>query len=323
MHCRGLDNKLKNKSSTFLISYGKEDFYYKVDQGGRRESRPVMPLDNFTHILMESDKELSNKKVKFAYEPDEFEGEGNDLDLDTIRASRNKSKGLKEFDSEGSEDEDEDLGLELDLEEQEQEQDHKEEIEEDLNSANESIDERQVPLTPFNLREDREEGNFDSEGFYTRKQDEEADQDRWMANFTLTDILKARKAHEEREKAKAFNSKEKSKATLGKSEKQLWEELADSLVENDLTVLETIRQLTITPKQETQKPRAPLNKNRLKKLQKEQQAQAQEPKQEHEQPNEGKLKMERITELADALMDFGNFGVYEETRRGILRKLNK
>jgi len=262
-------------------------------------------------------EELSNKKVKFAYEPEE-NGEENDLDLDTIRASKNKPKGLKEFDSEGSEEEEEEE-QEPDMEEESD----KEEIEEDQISENDSIDERQVPLIPFNLREDREEGNFDSEGFYTRKQDEEADQDRWMANFTLTDIVKARKAHEERKKSN--NSKEQKIKNSGKSEKQLWEELEGLLVENDLTVLETIRQ--ITPKQETQKQSAPLNKNRLKKLQKEQQQQHEHEQRKQDQNTlmnlEGKEKMERITELADALMDFGNFGVYEETRRGILRKLNK
>lgn len=259
-------------------------------------------------------EELSNKKVKFAYEPEDFEGEGNDLDLDTIRASRNKPKGLKEFDSEGSEDEESEKDRELDFD-----SDDKEEGEgegEELDSDNEvDVDERQVPLMPFNLKEDREEGDFDSEGFYTRKQDEEADQDRWMSNFTLTDIVKARKAHEQREK---IVKEQSSKKNSGKSEKELWEELVGLLVENDLTVLDTIRQLT--PKQEAQKPRAPLNKNRLKKLQKEQQ---QQQIQQISVNSEGKEKMERITELADALMDFGNFGVYEETRRGILRKLNK
>ena len=82
------------------------------------------------------------------------------------------------------------------------------------------------------------------------------------------------------------------------------------------------------------KPRAPLNKNRLKKLQQQQQQQQQSDREintsghspskiEVELSAEGRNnKLERITELADALMDFGNFGVYEETRREILHKLN-
>ena len=256
----------------------------------------------------------SSKRVKFAFEQPNSDEEGNDLDLDTIRASKNKSKGLKEFDSEGSGSE----GSEAEENELELELSESEDGEAEKDDSDSEIDERQVPLMPFSLKADREEGNFDSEGFYTRKQDEEADQDRWMANFTLTDIVKARKAHEEREKL----TKEKDKTIERRSEGELWEELAGLLMETDLTVIETIRQLT--NKQEPQKPRAPLNKNRLKKLQKEQQQQqSAEIKADVILDDCNKTKMERITELADGLMDFGNFGVYEETRRSILRKINK
>lgn len=264
-----------------------------------------------------------SKRVKFAYDPteeNEEEDEANDLDLDTIRASasRNDFRGLKEFDSEGSEDEEEQpLNVQLSESESEGESIH-----------SEDFDEREIPLIPFNLREDREEGNFDVDGFYTRKQDEEADQDRWMANFTRSDIIKARKAHQQRHHDNN-NTVIKFKGAEEKNEKTLYLELADLLIENDdLTVAEVIRRVGNKNSQDSNvKPRAPLNKNRLKKLQKEQQGQVtaaavKVPGQEGNGllTSEDKMKINKMTELADYLMDLGNFDVYEETRRGILSK---
>lgn len=260
---------------------------------------------------------MDTKRVKFEIDSNEFnteineeEFEGNDLDLDTIKSSRNKQNELKEFDSEGS---DEDLEHEFQVDSTDS---GEEEYENDV------LDDREVPIVPFNLKADREEGSFDSEGFYVKKHDEEADQDRWMAHFTHSDIQKARKAHVESEQRKLEKQKEQLARMGGKSEKQLWEELAEEMdgYDHQLSVLGIMTNLKTT-ETTNNVPRAPLNKNRLKKLQKEQQAQG------SPQPNkltpENLKKLEKLTELADALMDLGHFSVYEETRREILRKLNK
>lgn len=284
------------------------------------------------------------KKVKFSTENSliekfevELESESeliNDLDLDTVKSksSRTRSKGVKEFDSEESEPEplEDETNPYKDLMDPSPTQLSESESQEEFSDK---VDDREIQFEPFSLRHDREEGTFDDEGFYVRTRDEEADQDRWMANFTRSDILKAKKAHEEREKnflVAASKSKTKIQDS-GKDEKSLYEELAELMVENnDLTVLQVIRSI----KQETliTKPRAPLNKNRLKKLQQQQQQQSnREIDTSSHSPSKNEVefsvkgrnnKLERITELADALMDFGNFGVYEETRREILRKLN-
>lgn len=286
------------------------------------------------------------KKVKFSTDNsliEEFEAEVeseseliNDLDLDTVKSksSRTRSKGVKEFDSEESEPEplEDESNPYKDLMDRSPAQSSETESQEEFSDE---VDDREIQFEPFSLRNDREEGTFDDEGFYVRTRDEEADQDRWMANFTRSDILKAKKAHEEREKnflVAASKSKTKIQDS-GRDEKSLYEELAELMAENnDLTVLQVIRSI----KQETliTKPRAPLNKNRLKKLQQQQQQQQQSNREidtsshspskiEVEFSVKGRSnKLERITELADALMDFGNFGVYEETRREILHKLN-
>ena len=187
---------------------------------------------------------VSTKKVKFdplKYETEIIEDEDdhqqyseaeNDLDLDTIKASRNKSKEkeLKEFDSEGSEGEeaevgivDNNMGFNTDSEGSENDQD-------DTAYNEDEFDEREIPIEPFNLRQDREEGSFDSDGNYVRKIDEEADQDCWMSNLTRADIIKARKACEERKKQlqqiERSKSKREQKSLIG-----LYEELVSILDE--------------------------------------------------------------------------------------------
>ena len=261
---------------------------------------------------------MDTKRVKFEIDSNEFnteineeEFEGNDLDLDTIKSSRNKQNELKEFDSEGS---DEDLEREFQVDSTDSGEEEYE---------NDGLDDREVPIEPFNLKADREEGSFDSEGFYVKKHDDEADQDRWMANFTHSDIQKARKAHAENEQRKLEKQKEQLARTGGKSEKQLWEELAEEMdgYDHELSVLDIMTTLKTTETSTNNLSRAPLNKNRLKKLQKEQQAQG--PLQTNKLTPANQRKLERLTELADALMDLGHFSVYEETRREIFRKLNK
>lgn len=259
----------------------------------------------------------TQKKVKFEFDPENYnaeieeeaefvEDEENDLDLDTIKASKNKTKGIKEFDSEGSEDEaeaEEDEREELDFDSSETEQDEQEE------------DDGEIPLEPFNLKKDREEGTFDSDGFYTRKLDEEADQDRWLANLTRSDIFKARQAHEQREKAKKLSLSK----TDGRDARSLYEELAELLKDEDDKL--TLQQIISSLKPATTTiQRAPLNKNRLKKLRQQGDSNPQKPAPTTFAP-ELKVKLERITEIVDGLMDLGQFGVYEETRRDILRRI--
>lgn len=267
----------------------------------------------------------SSKKVKFAYDPvidddDDYKSadeESNDLDLDTIRTSARKgSLGLKEFDSEGSDDEIEEGGGGNELN-----------FDSDSHSADEaeepvSEDERSVPIVPFNLKSDKEEGSFDADGFYIRKTDQDTDQDRWMANLTASDISSARRAHEKREKEAKMAAERKE---ASRSEVDLYAELAALMEEsgNDLSVLDVLRSLKTSGNSARGKPSAPLNKNRLKKLAKEQQLSHGSDVDANKTNHADKAKLERITELADALMDYGNFGIYEETRRQIMYKLNK
>lgn len=263
---------------------------------------------------------MDAKRVKFEidsnpeYNEEELNGgHDNDLDLDTVKASRSKPKGLKEFDSEGSEEEEEEDGGIGDSGDSDF-------GEEELEEPSE-LDDRQIPIEPFNLKADREEGSFDSDGFYVKKHDEEADQDRWMAHFTHSDMQKARKAHAEIERKRL----QKEKEAPVRSEKELWEELAREMDGHGFDNSSLLGVITSLKSAEASgpaaKPRAPLNKNRLKKLQKEQGMQLSQ--ESTKMAPEQQAKLEKLTELADALMDLGYFGIYEESRRDILHKLGK
>jgi CD2 antigen cytoplasmic tail-binding protein 2 len=257
------------------------------------------------------------KKVKFndnehVKEVIEYDEESNDLDLDTIKSFRlRQSNALKEFDSEGSE------------EEEENEEEKQLNFDSDSNDEEEEesvvVDSEQVQFEPFNLKNDREEGNFDQNGFFVRKRDEEANQDRWMANFTQRDILAAKKAHERQQQ------KERLQQTKGqKSEVDLLKELAalfpvDPSESSISSVLDLIRSLKGKDSSLQQKPRAPLNKNRLKKQQQQQQAN-------NDYVIDTSLnveKMEKITELADSLMNYGNFDIYEDSKGQIMTKIKE
>lgn len=270
------------------------------------------------------------KKVKFASlaEEEEFyqefdkdigvdvEGgeEENDLDLDTIRA-RSKSRQIKNIDD-ADEDEEDDM-----VEEEEKESIKEEEVVNwDTESENESEaeespeeddDDREIPLEPFNLKGDREEGNFDADGFFVRNVDEDAGQDRWMANLTRSDIAKARRAHQNQ------MAKEKP-AEESLSLCQIYTELL-SLMQPGQSVLSAIRSKSTTSQLTNPTPRGPPpNKNRLKKMMATQAASSSENSEAYSQK---KREMNRLTELADMLMNRGNFGVYDETFEDISQRL--
>ena len=287
-----------------------------------------------------------SKKVKFASVEEEtefleefdteigaeFEGNvENDLDLDTIRA-RTKSRSVKnidEADDDEEEDEEEQPGKakdsQMNWDSDEDKEDNEIEGEEDKEafaSAQEDEDDKSVPLEPFNLKVDREEGSFDADGFFVRNVDEDADQDRWLSNLTNSDISKARRAHEkvEAERRAAQEAREEEAKKI--SSREAYKELL-KLMKPGETVLMAIRAKS-KPKhgaEASTAPRPPLNKNRLKKLQANQSGSTAS----DQSPNSADSvhQLNRLTELADLLMNRGNYSVYEETFEEISLKLSQ
>lgn len=265
---------------------------------------------------------MTTKKVKFEIDSSVFnheimeDEEENDLDLDTIKSSSSKKikNGLKVFDSEGSEGSDEFNNEDFQVNLSDScEEDH-------FDSLNDEFNDKNIPIEPFNLKNDREEGYFDSEGFYVKKHDQEADQDRWMAHVTPSDILKARKAHVENEQKREQEKRNRLNGFYGKSGKELCEELlreTEGIGDSSSSILDIIISLKAV---KNVQQRAPLNKNRLKKLQKDQEGSSAQSRLNEKMTPENQAKLERLTELADLLMDLGHFGIYEETREDILNK---
>lgn len=189
------------------------------------------------------------------------------------------------------------------------------------------VDDRQVPLEPFSLKADREEGTFDSEGFFIRAIDQDADQDRWLANLTQSDISKARRAHEKTAAARKALAHERARQEAQLTVQDAYAELL-SLMQPGQTVLAAIRSKSAqgdssaAQQSSTAPRRPPLNKNRLKKLASQSAASAVQQSSSHSDPAM-QQQLNRITELADLLMNRGIYGVYEETFEEISDKVNK
>lgn len=272
----------------------------------------------------------------------------NDLDLDTIR-SKSKSKGIKNIDYSDDDEEvddngvaDETLNTNWDAEISSSSESESGEEEQFVEAE---VDDREIQIEPFNLKTDREEGTFDSEGFFQKSHDTEADQDRWMNNLTRSDISEAKAAHEKIERERERKQKSEEEVLKMVDEGKLYRELYELIsgVDNsnsNPSVLDTIRSLSVTSTSNTSntlKPvnRAPLNKNRLKKLEKEQKmmadvGSASEVSDDNINVNmnenaiireENRKKINRITEITDTLLNRGNLNIYEETRREILSRL--
>ena len=59
-------------------------------------------------------------------------------------------------------------------------------------------EEEEEKFEPFNMKQEEEEGYFDSEGNYVRKRDADDSKDDWLNSFTKQDIQKAKMAKEKR-----------------------------------------------------------------------------------------------------------------------------
>lgn len=101
-------------------------------------------------------------------------------------------------------------------------------------------------IEAFNLREEAEDGTFDLEGNYTRKEPQSDDEDHWLDSTKRSDIENARKSQLEREKL----AKIKKKAQISMSTTELIEQLIP-ILEPAETPLELLARLA--PKQSRRK----------------------------------------------------------------------
>jgi len=169
-------------------------------------------------------------------------------------------------------------------------------------SGSDGEDER---FEPFSLEIDREEGHFDSEGFFVRSApDADADQDRWLNNVTREDIAKARRAHQ-----RQFQHGEKARPVQDVS--ATFAQILQ-LMQPGQSVLEALN----SRKSQTKPLSPPVNKNRRKKM-----ARAGTVPSATGGEYVAKVEIEQLTDLAMNLFNRGHFSIYDETYESIRAKL--
>lgn len=153
-------------------------------------------------------------------------------------------------------------------------------------------------MEAFNMKEDYEEGRFDEDGNYIRNApDLNAKHDIWLEGIKKTDILKAKEAVKRREEEKRRWEKQEEKEEW--RVEKMYEELLD-LLEMGETVLEGLQRLGrgMEGKKAKKKVKREINQETVQRI-------------------------ERMTELADRLMQEGCHDIYDLTREAIVRLYEK
>ncbi|QSL65940.1 hypothetical protein MERGE_003077 [Pneumocystis wakefieldiae] len=159
-------------------------------------------------------------------------------------------------------------------------------------------------IEAFNMKADFEEGRFDEEGNYIRNApDVNAKHDIWLEGIKREDILKAKKAVEKKEEENRLLSEKKEELLLG----NMYEMLLN-LLEVGETILEALQRLGEGLEQKKRWG----NKNKRD---------SQELK--NEETQKKYRDIEKLTELADKLMQYGHSEIYDLTREAIARKYQK
>ncbi|KAK9720783.1 hypothetical protein K7432_003915 [Basidiobolus ranarum] len=189
-------------------------------------------------------------------------------------------------------------------------------IEGQIFDSNTELNENGEPiLEAFNMKEELEEGSFDSQGNYVRnKKDPNAFHDSWLEGVTKTDMEKAKKAQEKQDAIRrAQENKEHRELGQWTSEEMKKEIL--NLMKPGETVLNTLSRLNGGRKKN---PRIQQRKNKRKAD--ELNAESESPAQVAEEEKKKKA-IERMTDLCDRMMAAGDFNIYEQTYEQIVRSL--
>lgn len=106
-----------------------------------------------------------------------------------------------------------------------------------------------VKLEAFDLRDDAEEGDFDIDGNFIRRadEDEDANQDHWINETKTADVIRAREAHEKRER------QQQPPASSAKSIEDLLAQLIEKLEPSE-TPLEAMARLRPRKQKRTKRP---------------------------------------------------------------------
>ncbi|KAI8587002.1 hypothetical protein BDZ88DRAFT_454478 [Geranomyces variabilis] len=164
----------------------------------------------------------------------------------------------------------------------------------------------EVKLTPFNMEEEMEEGDFDESGHYIRKRDEHLIHDSWLQGVTKDQMEKARAAHERQQ----IQSDEPSDADENiKDPNLIWLKVIQVMKPKE-SIPKALRRLAGAKK--------PLgNRNKWKKDKKGEERVAEE----DPQAAQRKQDLDKLTSYSDRLMGLGVTDVYDLTYEQVVRTL--
>lgn len=277
-----------------------------------------MSANKKTKVLLDDD-DLLGGEIGFAADDD-----ADVLDLDTLKQKKRARglRGVEDYsdDDNGSGNDDEndngnaiDIGIDNDSDHGQLDWDAPEDSHnEDASCAVDdgtltSEDDAEIPMEPFSLKTDREEGHFDAEGFFVRSApDADASQDRWLSNLSKSDIAKARRAHQ-----RQLQQQSTTQPEAAHDAPQLLAQLLQLMLPGQ-SVLEALN----SRRSREKAPRPPMNKNRLKKM-----ALAGTLPAGTACDHAVKAEVELLTDLATRLLNRGHASIYDETYESIRAKL--
>ncbi|TPX64368.1 hypothetical protein SpCBS45565_g05924 [Spizellomyces sp. 'palustris'] len=166
-----------------------------------------------------------------------------------------------------------------------------------------------IKITPFNMEEEMEEGNFDEAGHYIQKKDEHRMHDRWLQGVTKEEIEKAKAAHDrQQDRMKALKDEEDNEMD---NPDRIWLKVL-SLMQPGESIPRALRRLA------GNKPKVPRNKWKKNKKSTDE---ATTPVEEDPQAEERKKDLDHLTTYANQLLTVGALDAYDLMYEQIVRKL--
>jgi len=168
-------------------------------------------------------------------------------------------------------------------------------------------DEEEEKMMPFNMDKDLEEGDFDENGHYIPKKDQNQVYDNWLEDITKSDIMKAKAAKEKQDEK--IRKQDEEELDINISQNEYYKALIMIMKPRE-TILSAMKRFGGSNKKVPKwKQKMLEKKNKNKK----------EPEKENSEKSQKSI--EAITAIAEKMMTLGDYSIYEESYESIVRKL--
>ncbi|KAK9455901.1 hypothetical protein V1511DRAFT_499008 [Dipodascopsis uninucleata] len=176
-------------------------------------------------------------------------------------------------------------------------------------------------IEAFNMREELEEGQFDANGNFIRREDEDTKEeekhDLWLDGLSTKEIKAAAQADEARKQRERQAERDRTMDEESRPASMLMKQLLEVLDAAE-TPLEALQRLGPSKKKKKWQTKKKKNKGSQRQQQEEEEEEA-ESKELQEKERIRKVIVEKITDAADKLMSRGTQDIYELSREQIAR----